>query len=71
MNANQLRINISKCAQPYINNYERLSCARSQNNDLNLKLLINGVKVKQVDKITLLGVIIYDNWEWTTSQTTG
>ena len=49
MNANQLHINLSKCAhmyfKPNINNNERMSC------DINLKLSINGVKVKQLDKI--------------------
>ena len=48
MNANQLHINLSKCAhmyfKPNINNNERMSCARSQNYDINLKLSINGVK---------------------------
>ena len=39
MNANQLHINLSKCAhmyfKPNINNNERMSCARSQNYDIN------------------------------------
>ena len=68
MNANQLHINLSKCAhmyfKPNINNNERMSCARSQNYDINLKLSINGVKVKQVDRIRFLGVIIDDKLTW-------
>ena len=68
MNTNQLHINLSKCAhmyfKPNINNNERMSCARSQNYDINLKLSINGVKVKQVDRIRFLGVIIDDKLTW-------
>ena len=68
MNANQLHINLSKYAhiyfKPNINNNERMSCARSQNYDINLKLSINGVKVKQVDRIRFLGVIIDDKLIW-------
>ena len=68
MNANQLHINLSKCAhmyfKPNINNNERMSCARSQNYDIILKLSINGVKVKQVDRIRFLGVIIDDKLTW-------
>ena len=68
MNANQLHINLSKCAhmyfKPNINNNERMSCARSQNYDINLKLSINGVKVKQVDRMRFLGVIIDDKLTW-------
>ena len=68
MNANQLHINLSKCAhmyfEPNINNNERMSCARSQNYDINLKLSINGVKVQQVDRIIFLGVIIDDKLTW-------
>ena len=68
MNANQLHINLSKCAHMYfklnINNNERMSCARSQNYVINLKLSINGVKVKQVDRIRFLGVIIDDKLTW-------
>ena len=68
MNANQLHINLSKCAHMYfkqnINNNERMSCARSQNYDINLKLSINGVNVKQFDRIRFLGVIIDDKLTW-------
>ena len=68
MNANQLHINLSKCAhmyfKPNINNNERMSCIRSQNYDINLKLSINGVKVKQVDRIRFLGVIIDEKLTW-------
>ena len=45
MKVNQLHIDLSKCAhmyfKPNINNNERMSCARSQNYDINLKLSIN------------------------------
>ena len=41
-----------------------MSCARSQNYDINLKLSINGVKVKQVDRIRFLSVIIDDKLTW-------
>ena len=68
MNANQLHINLSTCAhmylKPNINNNERMSCATSQNYDINLKLSINGVKVKQVDRIRFLCVIIDDKFTW-------
>ena len=50
--------------KPNINNNERMSCARSQKYDINLKLSINGVKVKQVDRIRFLGVIIDDKLTW-------
>ena len=41
-----------------------MSCARYQNYDINLKLSINGVKVKQVDRIRFLGVIANDKLTW-------
>ena len=34
--------------KPNINKSERMSCARSQNYDINLKLSINGVKVNKL-----------------------
>ena len=64
MNANQLHINLSKCAhmyfKPNINNNERMFIIIN----INLKLSINGVKVKQVDRIRFLGVIIDDKLTW-------
>ena len=46
-----------------------MSCARSQNYDINLKLSINGVKVKQVDRIRFLGVIVDDKLTWDAQST--
>ena len=68
MNANQLHINFDKCAhiyfRPHLNNDERMSCARSQGFDQYLTLSVNGHKIKQVDKIKFLGVIIDENLAW-------
>ena len=55
MHANQLHINLSKCAhmyfRPNLNYRERMKCARSECYDPTLALSVNGQKVKQVDKI--------------------
>ena len=68
MKANQLHINLSKCAymyfRPKLNHNERLSCARSSCYDHELILSLNGQKVKKVDKIKFLGVIIDDELTW-------
>ena len=68
MSANQLHINFSKCAhmyfRPNLNNDERMSCARSLRYDQYLTLSINGHKIKQVDKIKFLGVVIDENLSW-------
>ena len=54
MHANQLHINLSKCAhmcfRPNLNYRERMKCARSEWYDPLLTLSVNGQKVKQVDK---------------------
>ena len=69
MKVNQLHINLSKCAHTYLrpnlNNNERNACARS-NVYLNASciLSLNGKKVKKVDKIKFLGVIIDDQLSW-------
>ena len=68
MHANQLHINLSKCAhmyfRPNLNYRERMKCARSECYDPTLTLSVNGQKVKQVDKIKFLGVIIDDQLSW-------
>ena len=68
MKANQLHINVSKCAymhfRPNLNHFERLTCARSSGYDQDLILSLNGQKVKKVDKIKFLGVIIDDKLNW-------
>ena len=68
MNANQLHINLSKCAhmyfRPNLNHQDRLSCARSSGYDRELTLSLNGEKVKRVDKIKFLGIIIDDKLTW-------
>ena len=71
MKVNQLHINLSKCAHMYIihmyfrpnlNNNERNACACTRSNVYNASciLSLNGIKVKKVDKIKFLGVIIDD-----------
>ena len=53
MHANQLHINLSKCAhmyfRPNLNYRERMKCARSECYDPTLTLSVNGHKVKQVN----------------------
>ena len=62
MYANQLHINLSKCAhmyfRPNLNYRERMKCTRSECYDPTLTLSVNGQKVKHVDKIKFVGVII-------------
>ena len=62
MKVNQLHINISKCAhmyfRPNLNNNERNTCTRSNVYNASCILSLNGKKVKKVDKIKFLGVII-------------
>ena len=68
MQANQLHINLSKCAhmyfRPNFNYIERMKCARSECYDPTLTLLVNGQKVKQVNKIQFLAVIIGNQLSW-------
>ena len=47
-----------------LNYRERMKCARSECYDPTLTLSVNGQKVKQVDKIKFLGVIIDDQLSW-------
>ena len=62
MVSNQLHINMSKCVymhfRPKHNNEERRTCARARvfNSEPSLKL--HGKKIKKVDQIKFLGVII-------------
>ena len=68
MLSNQLHINMNKCVymhfRPTHNKEERLSCARTRvyNSEPTLKLL--GTKLKKVDKVKFLGVIIDDKLNW-------
>ena len=68
LKTNQLHINLSKCAHMYFrhnfNKEERLSCARARTFDSELSLSVNGQKIKRVDKIRFLGVIIDDRLSW-------
>ena len=50
--------------RPNLNNEERMSCARAQQYDRNFVLFVNGQKVKRVDKIKFLGVIIDEKLNW-------
>ena len=68
MSTNQLHINLSKCAhmyfRPNMNNNERMSCARTRTINSEFSLSVNGQKVKKVDKIRFLGVIIDEHLSW-------
>ena len=68
MKVNQLHINLSKCAhmyfRPNLNINERNACARSNVYNASCILSLNGKKVKKVDKIKFLGVIIDDQLSW-------
>ena len=68
MKVNQLHINLNKCAfmhfRPNLNNDERTTCARCDVYDKTCTLSLNGQKVKKVDKIKFLGVIIDDQLSW-------
>ena len=68
MKTNQLHINFSKCAhmyfRPSLNNNERMECARATPYTDKFTLSINGLKIKQVDKVRFLGVIIDEHLTW-------
>ena len=70
MLSNQLHINLSKCTymhfRPDLNNEERQVSARTLPHTYHLKhkLFIRGVKIKKVDKVRFLGVIIDDKLKW-------
>ena len=65
---NFLRINLDKSVymhfRPNLNNSERLTCARSRPYGSEAVLKINGHKLKKVDKVKFLGVIIDDKLNW-------
>ena len=50
--------------RPNFSYIERMKCARSECYDPTLTLSVNGQKVKQVDKIKFLGVIIDNQLSW-------
>ena len=50
--------------RPNLNISERLTCARSRPYGSEPVLKINGHKVKKVDKVKFLGVIIDDKLNW-------
>ena len=68
MKTNQLHINLSKCAhmyfRPTLNNNDRMTCARAMSFNDRLSISVNGQKIKQVDKVKFLGVIIDENLSW-------
>ena len=68
MKTNQLHTKLSKCAhiyvRPSLNSRQRMTCARSTLYNERLIIAVNGQKIKQVDKVKLLGVIIYENLTW-------
>ena len=68
MCANQLHINLSKCSymhfRPYHNKTERLTCARTREYGKEPVLKILDHKLKKVDKVKFLGVIIDDQLNW-------
>ena len=68
MFSNQLHINFSKCTymhfRPQHNNVERLTCARTRAYGKEPSLRILNHKLKKVDKVKFLGVIIDDKLSW-------
>ena len=68
MFANQLHINYSKSVymyfRPSMNRNERLTCARAREFGSEEKLTLSGHKLKKVDKVKFLGVIIDDQLTW-------
>ena len=69
MKTNQLHINLSKCAhmyfRPSLNSEQCMTCARSTPYSEKLTIAVdNGQKIKHVDKVKFLGVIIDKNLTW-------
>ena len=68
MIANQLHINMSKCTymhfRPRYNNEERQTCARVRPYKSELNITVCGQKLKKVDRVKFLGVIIDDKLNW-------
>ena len=68
MKTNQLHINLSKSPhmyfRPSLNSEQHMTCARSTPYNERLTIAVNGQKIKQVDKVKFLGVIIDENLTW-------
>ena len=68
MLSNQLHINMNKCTymhfRPRYNNEERQTCARASVYNSEPVLKLRGHKLKKVDKVKFLGVIIDDKINW-------
>ena len=68
MIANQLHINMNKCTymhfRPRYNNEERQTCARVRPYGSELNIIVNGQKLKKVETVKFLGVIIDDQLNW-------
>lgn len=66
--SNQLHINTTKSVhmhfRPNLNHEQRLTCARTRGYDSWNCLKLGGMKIKQVDKVKFLGVIIDENINW-------
>ena len=65
MKTNQLHINLSQFVhmylRPSLNSEQRMTCARSTPYNERLSIAVNGQKIKQVDKVKFLGVMIDEN----------
>ena len=59
-----MRVIVKRCELLCIFYKERLSCARTTGYDQGFTLSVNGQKVKKVDKVKFLGVIIDENLTW-------
>ena len=68
MIANQLHINMSKSVymhfRPNLNRSERQTCARAREYGSSNVINIANQKLKKVDKVKFLGIIIDDNLNW-------
>ena len=65
---NQLHINMDKSVymhfRPNLNSHERLTCARTRKYGSENFITIAGQKIKKVDKVKFLGIIIDDKLNW-------
>ena len=65
---NQLHINTNKSVymhfRPHLNREERLSCARTREYGSEKSLKLSSYKLKKVDKVKFLGVMIDDKLTW-------
>ena len=68
MRANKLHINLSKCSymhfRPQHSNTERLTCARTREYGTEPVIKLCNKKLKKVDRVKFLGVIIDDKLNW-------